>query len=87
VERLLASSSITIGFYFQTAVQFVQSLAHPSQPNAGLCTHAAQQPQAFFGYAFSKVSYLQNHGFGIMLKTDACLRSSGMAKHVGQAFL
>jgi hypothetical protein len=40
VERHRCSHACpaTIGFYFQSAVQFVQSLAHSSQADPGFCT-------------------------------------------------
>ena len=78
---------MTIRLYFQVAVQFVQSLAHSSQTNAGLRAGTTKPGQPIGGYAASGIPYFQDCSFGLALKTNANLRSSGVAMHIGQALL
>ena len=65
----------TVGFYFERAVQFVQSLAHPIQTDTRFGTRCTQQAEALFSYTLAEISYLQDCSFGFMLKMDTCFRS------------
>src|SRR3984893_18391827 len=79
--------SMTIRFYFKVAVEFVQSLAHSSQTDAGVCAGSTKTGQLMGGYAAAEIPCFQDCSFRLALKTDANLRSSGVAMHVGQALL
>ena len=78
---------MSIRFYFKLAVQFVQSLAHSSETDSRFLTYSTEQTQALGWYASTEILYLQDHNLGLVLKTDAGLRSFGVAMYIGQALL
>src|SRR6202011_2932877 len=79
--------SMTIRLYFKLAIEFVQALTHTSQADAHFRAPLSKPGHPLGGYSASEFPYFQDCSFGLALKTDANLRSSGVAMHVGQALL
>src|ERR1700722_13427126 len=75
--------SAAVGFDFQGSVQFVHPLPHSGKTDACLRSHAMKQSQALFWDTLAEIANLENHRVGVMLKTDARIRSRRMAMDVG----
>src|ERR1035437_1936077 len=67
--------SAAVGFDFQGSVQFVHSLPHSGKTDACFRSHSMKQSQALFWYTLAEIANLENHSVGVMLKTDARIRS------------
>jgi hypothetical protein len=78
---------MTIGVYFQLAVQFVHSLLHSGQADASFRARFTKPIQTLCRYATAIVSYFQNHRFKLALKADTNLRSSRVPMYIRQALL
>jgi hypothetical protein len=78
---------VTIGVYFQLAVQFMHSLVHSGQADASFRARFTKPIQTLCPYATAIVSYFQNHRSKLELKADANLRSSRVPMYIRQALL
>jgi hypothetical protein len=78
--------SMAVRFDFKLAVEFMQSLAHSGETDT--CLRAsAKSGQLLSWYASPKIPYFQDYAFGLVLKTNAHLRSSGVTMHISQTLL
>src|ERR1700685_2013433 len=80
-------SAFAVLLYFHTAVHFQQPLPHSGQAASGFRACLAKSLQALDRYAAPRIPNFENQLVGQAPKTNAYFFGSGVAMHIGQAFL